>query len=161
MKFSPHVSTDPAVLAVQEGIIEARQEYASWEKHQNPHEYFGVVEELSHLLAELETVWEQQKALYPEAHCILEYHQSCMLPRDATFLVTSFSLQTRRVIAGQESRLNSFICWKLPIKDDYTMENTAIEQFMQRHGIAPYVDPYEGPSRISYQQFGLGDPDLE
>ncbi len=153
VNLSPHSTKDPELVAVQEDIIFARQEYADWENHNNPHEYLGVIEDFRHVIGELQRKHDEQLKLYPEATFILEYHQSCMLPRDANYLVVSFALQTRRFISGQESRLNTFICWRLDIKDDYSQENADVESFMLKNNIQPYTDGFGGSSVIQYEVF--------
>jgi len=153
ISLSEHVTKDPELLALQDDIIFSRQEYAEWENHNNPHEYFGVVERMFYVRQELQRIVKEQRHLYREATFILEYHQSCMLPREATFLVMSFALQTKRVIDGQESRLNSYISLKLEKKTNYSAENAAIEKFMEENAIIAYDDGFGGRSSIMYEQF--------
>lgn len=153
ISLSEYATKDPEFKALQDDIAEARREYAEWDKNNNPHEYLGLVEHLYYARRELQRIYDEQKKLFPEATFILEYHQSCMLPKEAGFLVVSFALQTKRVINGSQSRLNSYISLKLEKKSDYTIENSAIEQFMEKNGIAAYDDGFGGRSIIQYEEY--------
>jgi hypothetical protein len=119
----PTASKDQAVTAVQENISALRQEYAGMDYPRNTHEYLGVVEDLEQMLAVLQTKHDQLKEQHREATYILEYHKSCALPPDSTFLIYSFGLQARFKEEGTEHRSNTFIGWKIDYKPEYPEEN--------------------------------------
>lgn len=142
LKTSPHVSQDPEVRQVQQDITRLRAEYAENDWQTNYHEYLGVVEDLNIMLGELQQKIDSTKQQYPEATFVLEYHKSCALPSDATFLIYSFGLQAKIKEAGAERRLNTFIGWKIDVKPEYPDENAAVDAFMDRNGIQPYIDDF-------------------
>jgi len=150
---SEYATQDPELQVIEDDIIFARREYAEWENHNNPHEYLGLVERIYYVRRELLRIYKEQKRQFPEATFILEYHQSCMLPKEAGFLVVSFALQTKRMINGQESRLNSYISLKLDKKSSYAAENKAIRNFMKKYDLQPFDDGSGERPEIKYEVF--------
>lgn len=143
----PNASQNPEIVAIQEEISTLREEYATTLDHPgNAHEYLGIVEDLQVMLQELQVRFDQLKANHPEATFIMEYHKSCALPQNATFLVYTFGLQARYKEDGTEHRLNTFIGWKIDFKPEYPEENAIVEAFMAKNGIKPYIDDFLSPS---------------
>lgn len=147
--ISPLASKDPKMVELQADIITTRAEYASWDHPQNIHEFFGILENLSDVLTVCKIKVDEQRRLHPGATFYLEYHKSCMLTPNPDHLVYSFTLQTKRIIAGVESRIDTIVSLRLPIKDDYTSENAEVESFMKNNQLDAFDDGSGAGSKIT------------
>lgn len=141
--------TSPELALLERKIIAQRNEYASWDFAEYQHIYLGFIEGgIETFLRVLETEVTSTRAIAPASTFTLEYHPSCISHSEHPFLVQSFTLIKRFPSERRQTRQLMILSWKLPLKGDYTDENTMIEQFMKQMDIQPYDDGSGIPCRI-------------